>query len=148
MAAWPLLLMNIPVAVPCFPGLELVEAIDADNYKGRVTAKLGSSKMVFSGNLRIERRNDANHSAAVKATWTETKGRGNAATGTRFAMQEQGGGTLVVMDTDVQLAGQVAQYGRGAGMITGVSAQMTLQFAENLRAQQPQIVVLGVVQEG
>ena len=97
MAAWPLLLMNIPVAVPCFPGLELVEAIDADNYKGRVTAKLGSSKMVFSGNLRIAMRNDANHSAAVKAIWTETKGRGNVATVTRFAMQEQGCGTLVAL---------------------------------------------------
>lgn len=133
-AAWPLL-MNFPVVVPCFPGAELVEAVDADNYKGRVTVKLGPLKMVFAGKLRIEMRNDANHSIAVKATWTETKGRGNAATVTHFAMQEQGGGTLVVMDTDLQLAGQVAQYGRGAGMITGVSAQLISQFADNLRAQ-------------
>ncbi len=133
-AAWSLL-MNIPATVPCFPGAEMVEAVDADNYRGRVTVKLGPLKMVFAGNLRIETRDDAAHSASVKANWTETKGRGNAATVTNFAMQAQGDGTRVVMDTDVQLAGQVAQYGRGAGMISGVSAQLISQFADNLRAQ-------------
>ena len=132
-AAWPLL-MNIPATVPCFPGAELVEAIDADNYKGRVTVKLGPLTMTFAGNLRIEDRDDAQHSATVKATWNEAKGRGNAITATRFALRQQGGGTRVEVDSDVQLAGQVAQYGRGAGMISEISAQLISKFAENLRA--------------
>ena len=133
-AAWSLL-MNVPVTVTCFPGAELVETVDADHYKGRVTVKLGPMTMVFSGNLQIENRDDAQRSATVKATWTETKGRGNAVTMTRFVLQEHGSGTVVGVDSDVQLAGQVAQYGRGAGMIAGVSEQLISRFAENLRAQ-------------
>jgi carbon monoxide dehydrogenase subunit G len=132
-AAWPLL-MNIPATVPCFPGADLVETIDPQNYKGRVTVNLGPLTMVFSGNLRIENRDDVQHSATVKATWAEAKGRGNAITVTRFAMRAHGSGTMVDVDSDVQLAGQVAQYGRGAGMISEISAQLVSKFAENLRA--------------
>jgi carbon monoxide dehydrogenase subunit G len=133
-AAWSLL-MNVPVTVTCFPGAELVETVDADHYKGRVTVKLGPMTMVFSGNLTVEDRDDARHSATVRANWTETRGRGNAVTLTRFELHELAGGTVVGVDTDVQLAGQVAQYGRGAGMIAGVSEQLISRFAENLRAQ-------------
>ena len=132
--AWSLL-MHVPLTTSCFPGAELTETIAEDRYKGRVTVKLGPATMVFSGNLHVEDRDDGRHSAAIKATWTETKGRGNAVTVTRFTMQEHDGGTRVVVRTDLQLAGQVAQYGRGAGMISEVSAQLIAKFADNLRAR-------------
>jgi carbon monoxide dehydrogenase subunit G len=132
--AW-VVLMNIPSTVAAFPGAELVETVDEDNYKGRVTVKLGPLTMVFLGKLRIENRDAAARSATVKATWTEIKGRGNAITVTRFVMREHGSSTLVEVDSDIQLAGQVAQYGRGAGMISEISAQLISRFAENLRAR-------------
>jgi hypothetical protein len=131
--AWSFL-MNIPSTVPCFPGAELVETIDENNYKGRVTVKLGPLTMVFNGKLRIEERDDAGHAATVRATWAEAKGRGNATTITRFAMSARETGTAIELDTDVQLAGQVAQYGRGTGMISDISKQLVSRFAENLRA--------------
>lgn len=130
--AWAFL-MNIPSTVTCFPGAELVQKIDEDNYKGRVTVKLGPLTMVFLGKLVIENRDETTRSATVKATWTETKGRGNAVTVTRFLLREDGRETAVEVDSEVQLAGQVAQYGRGAGMISEVSAQLISNFAENLR---------------
>lgn len=133
-AAWACL-MDVPATVPCFPGAELVETIDEDSYKGRVTVKLGPVAMVFNGRLTIEGRDEAAHSATIKAAWTEAKGRGNANTVTRFAMKPQGEGTAVELDTEVQLAGQVAQYGRGAGMIADISAQLVSKFAHNLRAR-------------
>ena len=132
--AW-IFLMDIASTVPCFPGAELVEKIDEDNYKGRVTVKLGPLTMVFNGKLRIEDRDDRARAAVVKAGWTEAKGRGNANTVTRFAMKEHESGTAVELDSDIQLAGQVAQYGRGAGMILDISSQLVAKFAENLRAR-------------
>jgi uncharacterized protein len=132
--AWAFLL-DISSTVPCFPGAELIEQIDAENYRGRVTVKLGPLTMIFNGKLRIEDRDDSARSALVKASWTEAKGRGNANTVTRFAMNAHENGTVVELDTDVQLAGQVAQYGRGAGMIESISTQLIAKFAENLRAR-------------
>ena len=132
--AWAYL-MDIAATVPCFPGATLIEQLDADNYKGRVTVRLGPVSMVFDGKLRIEDRNDEAHSGSVEASWTESRGRGNAKSVTRFAMHEHEGGTRVELDTEVQLAGQVAQYGRGAGMIADISAQLVSRFADNLRAR-------------
>jgi carbon monoxide dehydrogenase subunit G len=91
--------------------------------------------MVFNGKLRIEDRNDEARCGTLRADWTEAKGRGNANSVTRFAMNECEGGTRVELDTEVQLAGQVAQYGRGAGMIADISAQLVTRFADNLRAR-------------
>jgi carbon monoxide dehydrogenase subunit G len=130
--AWPIL-MDVPQTAACFPGASMVEPVAENHYKGRVTVKLGPLTMVFSGNMHIEARDDNAHSAVIKAAWSETKGRGNANTITRFALQAQGDGTRVRLQSELQLAGQVAQYGRGAGMITAISAQLIATFADNLR---------------
>jgi carbon monoxide dehydrogenase subunit G len=130
--AYPFLI-DIASIVPCFPGAELVEKIDEDNFKGRVTVRLGPLMMVFNGKLNIASRDAAARAGVVKATWNEAKGRGNATSVTRFAMNDHGGGTRVEMVSDIQLAGAVAQYGRGTGMIADISAQLVDKFALNLR---------------
>ena len=132
--AWPIL-MQIPETGACFPGASAIETIDADHYRGRVTVKLGPLAMLFAGNLSIEDRDDAALSATVKANWSETKGRGNAVTATQFSLQPHEGGTRVTLRSELQLAGQVAQYGRGVGMISAISAQLISAFAENIRTR-------------
>ena len=132
--AWPLL-MNVPDTAACFPGASQIEQTGAGQFRGRVTVKLGPMTLLFAGNLHIAERDDAVHNGTVKANWTETKGRGNANTVTHFALQPHGEGTLVTMTSDLQLAGQVAQYGRGVGMISAISAQLISIFAGNICAR-------------
>lgn len=131
-AAWAIL-MNVAETAACFPGASEIEASAPDQYRGKVTVKLGPAAMIFAGSLTLEDRDDGAMSARVKANWKETKGRGNAVTGTRFALRPEESGTRVTMQTDLQLAGQVAQYGRGTGMIAELSAVMISKFADNLR---------------
>ncbi len=132
-AAWPLL-MDVPRTAACFPGASHIEQINEDRFGGRVTVKLGPLAMVFAGNLHLENRDDVAHSATVRASWSETRGRGNANTVTRFNLQTHDSGTRVALVSELQLAGQVAQYGRGVGMISALSAQLIATFAKNLRA--------------
>ena len=131
--AWSYL-MNFASTVPCFPGAELTDQLDQDHYRGRVMVKLGPVPMVFNGKLDVEDRDPSAQSGRVRGTWTESKGRGNAVTVTRFEMKPLGEGTEVEVKTDVQLAGQVAQYGREAGVIAAISEALMSQFAQNLRA--------------
>ena len=66
--AWSFL-MDIPATVPCFPGAELVEQIDHDNYKGRVTVKLGPLDDGLQRQASHRRTSDeAACSGTVKAT--------------------------------------------------------------------------------
>ena len=100
-AAWALL-MDVAQTAACFPGAELTESIDADHHKGRVSVRLGPVAMVFAGTIEIAGRDDALHSAAIKANWSETKGRGNAVTSTRFALGAEAEGTRVTLQTELQ----------------------------------------------
>src|SRR4051794_5219819 len=130
--AWPLLL-DVPRMARSMPGAELTETLGDHAYKGKVTVKLGPVRLTFAGEARIEQLDDATKSAKVAAKGADTSGRGHAQSKVDFRLVPDGTGTRVEIVTDLQLAGTVAQYGRGAGLIGAVANQLIGQFAENLR---------------
>jgi carbon monoxide dehydrogenase subunit G len=131
--AWALLL-DVRRIAPCMPGAELTEVLDARSFKGKVAVKLGPVALSFAGTARFEELDEAALSARVKAQGTDQKGRGGANALLHFALAAVPGGTRVDIATDLTLSGAVAQYGRGAGIIQAVAAELIGQFAEALRA--------------
>jgi carbon monoxide dehydrogenase subunit G len=131
-AAWPLLL-DVPRMARSMPGAELTEIVDKLTYKGKVVVKLGPVRLTFSGEAKIEDLDDVGRRARVAAKGNDTGGRGYAQAKVDFAMVPEGSESRVNVVTDLQLAGAVAQYGRGAGLINAVASQLVGEFAENLR---------------
>jgi carbon monoxide dehydrogenase subunit G len=137
--AWPVL-MDVTGIAPCMPGAELTEIMDARNYKGRISVRLGPVSLAFAGSVALEDVDDVQHTARVKAQGSDSKGRGAANAAATFKVEPNGTGSIVLIHTDLMLSGAVAQYGRGVGMIQATAAQIIGKFAENLRiqlAQQP-----------
>lgn len=132
--AWKTL-MDIPGIAPCMPGAELTEVVDADTYKGKVAVRMGPVVLAFAGTAKFEERDDRTHTARVKAQGTDSKGRGGANAAVNFHLEPSGSGSKVLIDTDLNLSGSVAQYGRGAGMIQTIAAQLINQFAKCLEKQ-------------
>lgn len=133
--AWSLL-MDIRRIAPCMPGAELTEVVDDRNYKGKVAVRLGPVALSFAGLVTFEELDNQNRKARVKAQGTDSKGRGGAHAMSSFRLEEgTGGGSKVMVHTDLSLSGSVAQYGRGVGMIQATAAQIMNQFAANLKAQ-------------
>ena len=133
--AWTLL-MDIERIVPCVPGAELTEIVDENNFKGKVSVRLGPVALTFAGRAEFEDRDDANYSARVKAQGSDSKGRGGANADVTFRLVAAGEATSTVeIHTDLQLSGSVAQYGRGVGMIADVASQIIGKFADCLRDQ-------------
>ena len=132
--AWRMLL-DIPTIVPCMPGAELLEKIDDRSYKGKVAVRLGPVALAFTGVATFEEVDDSARTARVKAGGTDPKGRGGANAIVTFSVEPKDAGSKVSIDSDVNLSGSVAQYGRGSGMIQGVATQLISQFAKNLEAQ-------------
>ena len=130
--AWRVL-MDIERIAPCMPGAELTAKIDDSTYKGKVGVRLGPVALSFAGTAKFEEIDNANHTARVKASGTDAKGRGGANSVVSFRVEPSGAGSKVVVHTNLTLSGSVAQYGRGAGMIQEVSAQLIKQFATSLR---------------
>jgi uncharacterized protein len=131
--AWRVL-MDIERIAACMPGAELTAKVDDSTYKGKVGVRLGPVALSFGGTARFEEIDNANQTARVKASGTDAKGRGGANSIVSFRVEPVKSGSKVLVHTNLTLSGSVAQYGRGAGMIQEVSAQLIKQFASNLRA--------------
>lgn len=131
--AWPVL-MDIRRMAPCMPGAELTEVIDEHTYKGKISVRLGPVALVFAGIVKFEEIDNAGYKARVRAQGDDAKGRGAAQAVAAFRLEPSGGGSKVVVHTDLSLSGAVAQYGRGVGMIQATAAALISQFAGNLKA--------------
>ncbi|HZP90523.1 MAG TPA: SRPBCC family protein [Actinomycetota bacterium] len=129
--AWAYLL-DVEKVAPCAPGAELTEVVDDHTWKGRIVMKLGPVGLSFAGTVSMEERDDANHRVVLKAQGMEQKGKGAASATVTSWLEEQGPATLVKMQADITLTGTVAQLSRG--LLPDVSAKLTQQFAECLRA--------------
>jgi carbon monoxide dehydrogenase subunit G len=132
--AWSIL-TDIEGIAPCMPGAKLTDVLGDGAYRGQVSVRLGPVALTFDGTARfLELDADANR-ARVAAEGSDKKGRGGASAQVTFALAPLDGGTRVTIETDLTLSGAVAQYGRGAGMITELASRLVAQFAESLRAK-------------
>lgn len=130
--AWALL-MDVPRIIPCMPGAKLDEAVDDANWKATMAVKLGPISLSFKTDVKREEADEAARRAKLSAKAREARGRGNASATIESSLTPQDGGTRVDIVTDLQLAGAVAQYGRG--LVQDVSSQLVTQFADCLKAQ-------------
>jgi carbon monoxide dehydrogenase subunit G len=89
----------------------------------------------FKGKLIYKEVDEANHRVVAEASGSETKARGTAQANVAFALVDAAEGTRVLVDTDVQLAGSIAQYGRGAALIQNTAQVIMNEFARNFAAQ-------------
>lgn len=129
--AWKVLL-DVPRIAPCLPGAELTETLGPDKYKGRAGVKVGPVNLFFAGEAEIIEKNEETMTAKVKAKGNDTKGRGQAAAMVEFSLHPAGAGTTVKVNTDLNMTGAVAQYGRASGLMKEIAGQIMGQFAANL----------------
>lgn len=129
------MLLDVPGIVPCVPGAELIADEGNDTYRGRVKAKLGPVSVEFQGKAQFVEIDADSHTARLKASGNEVKGRGNASAVVTFSLVPENKGTRTDIETDVNLAGAVAQYGRAQGVIAGVAQVLVDQFAANLKTR-------------
>jgi len=126
-------LLDVARVLPCFPGAELVEVLDAQTFACKVTLRLGPIALTFRGNAKIVESDPVAKHARITLRGSDEKGRGGADAVVQFQLHGAGERTKVDLHTTINLTGMVAQYGRGAGIIQGVAAELTRQFAGRLQ---------------
>ncbi len=129
--AWALML-DVPRIMPCLPGARLTGMEGDRKYLGEVTVRLGPIKLAFEGTAEMVRQDVASHTAWLRGSGLDPKGRGAAQSDFSFALVPRDDGTEVTVTTQLQLSGAVAQYGRGSGMIADVAGHILGQFERNL----------------
>jgi carbon monoxide dehydrogenase subunit G len=125
-AAWALL-NDVPLVLPCMPGAELVDVVDADTWKARLRVRLGPISLQFLADLSRETTELERRQAVISVDAREAKGRGTARATITSTVQEAPGGASVSIVTELALRGPLAQYGRP--VVAPVAEQLTQQFA-------------------
>jgi hypothetical protein len=127
--AW-VILTDLERIAPCLPGAQLTE-VEGDTYRGQVKVKVGPIVAQFKGQASFVTRDDAAHTASLKAEGRDTTGKGTAsAIITAQLTSVTPTSTKCTVVTDLTISGKVAQFGRGA--LADVSDKLLKQFSENL----------------
>jgi carbon monoxide dehydrogenase subunit G len=129
--AWDVL-NDVPRVARCAPGAQLLEQREDGAYVGTVAVRLGPVALSFKGTFSYKEKDPVARRVVAEAAGNEAKARGTARANVVFVLAPDPVGTKVDVDSDVQLAGSIAQYGRGAALIQSTAQVIIDQFATNL----------------
>jgi carbon monoxide dehydrogenase subunit G len=124
-------LNDIEVIAPYVPGFSLT-AVEGDVFRGTMKVKLGAMTVEYDTEITIAERDDAARRVRMDVMGREPRGGGRMQAEVTSQLEPAGAGTAVTLDTEVELAGRVAQMGRG--MIAEVSSKLIGDFVQSLEA--------------
>lgn len=123
-------LLDLERVTPCLPGAALTEEL-GNEYKGEMKVRLGPVSQEYEGTVKIEEADESERRAALKANGKDARGQGTASATITSTLQDEGNGsTKVRVETDMQLTGRAAQFGRGVQQ--DVAEKLLNRFAECL----------------
>ena len=122
-------LLDIERIAPSMPGAQLTEIV-GDEFRGTVKVKVGPITAQYKGAAKLAKVDEATRTITIDASGRDTRGQGNASAMITVVMRDDNGGTVVDIDTALQVTGKVAQFGRG--VMSEVSAKILKQFVANL----------------
>ena len=129
--AWETLL-DLERITPCLPGAALEEE-SGDEYKGTMTIRLGPVTQKYNGTVSFEETDEESRRAVLKADGKDARGQGTASATITSTLSEEDGDVHVLVETDMNLTGRVAQFGRG--MHKEVASKIMGRFSECLEKE-------------
>jgi carbon monoxide dehydrogenase subunit G len=126
-------LTDVERVAPCLPGAS-IEGRDGDDYTGSMKVKVGPITGTYKGKMRFLEQDEDALRAVMSARAAEVNGQGDAEAKITTQIEEAGdAGSRIRMETDLQMRGRVAQFGRGA--MERISQRMFDEFARNLERE-------------
>lgn len=126
------LLLDLEQVAGCMPGATLTDR-SGDEYQGTLKLRVGPIAAAYEGKLVVDDVDRSSRSATLRGTGRELNGQGGAEALIHATVQDDGAGSRVAVDTDVEIRGKAAQFGRG--VLGEVTQRVMDQFAANLEAQ-------------
>jgi uncharacterized protein len=123
---------DVPDVAACLPGAEYLGAKGDGRHAGKVSAKVGPFQASFEGEANV-RYDEAAKSVALEGKGVDRKGASRGKMTMACTLQQAGAGTSIIVDSDVQLSGSIAQFGR-TGLITEIANALVADFVANAEA--------------
>lgn len=117
--------------VVCLPGAELTGQEDERTYSGAMKVKVGAVTVSYRGTISFEEIDEERRYLRMVGKGREKSGSGSATmTMEARVLALDGGGSDVIVDSEVRLTGKIVRFGRG--MIETISAEIFKEFRARL----------------
>lgn len=122
--------MDIPVAARCVPGVAAVTPAGPDQYKGQLLVQIGPVRLVLDGDIAVTARDDRAYRATLRADAKDSRLGGTVHAAVDVILTEHADGCQLRIESDVQIAGRIGEFGQP--VIKRKSDQLLAQFADCL----------------
>jgi carbon monoxide dehydrogenase subunit G len=132
-------LLDVERIATCMPGSRLLGQPEPGTYEGEVKVKVGPLSVAYSGRFAILEADKERRMLTMRAKGREQHGAGNASAHVVAMLTEHADGTLIQIDTDLDIRGKVAQFGRGVlgevteGIVQGFASNVEQLLASSQR---------------
>lgn len=123
---------DVRAVAACMPGAQITSQVDDTHFKGQVKSKVGPAVMSFSGDIELQRRDDAAKSMQLLGKGADKAGSSASMQLTAHLEPGQGADSVLVGVATIVVSGKLAQF--GSRLLVPVSDAMLGQFADNFRA--------------
>jgi uncharacterized protein len=123
-------LLDMEGVASCLPGATITATDQENVYDGSMRLKIGPMRVEYRGRATLSEVDEANHTAVISLSAREAKGQGSAMATIRNRLETVDAGTKVNAETDLQITGPQAQFGRG--VIEDVGKRVLGEFSQRL----------------
>jgi len=123
---------DIPKVASCLPGAEYLGPREDGRHAGKVSTKVGPFQASFEGEANV-RYDDSQKAVSLEGKGIDRKGASRGRMTMDCRLEASGEATKVIIDSDVQLSGTIAQFGR-TGLITEIANVLIADFVRNAEA--------------
>jgi carbon monoxide dehydrogenase subunit G len=125
-------LMDVPKVGRCVPGVDAVEAVDANAYRGGLKVQVGPIRLSLEGTITVEEQDRSAWRARMRAEANDRRLGGGIRARMSLALATAEAGTRVQIDTDLAVLGKIGEFGQP--FIKKKADALLEEFARNLRA--------------
>ncbi len=128
-------LLDLERITPCLPGAALTNGSDGDGeHDGSMKVRLGPVTQEYKGTVQIQEADESERRAVLQADGKDSRGQGTASATITSTLHDEGNGsTRVHVETDMQITGRAAQFGRGIQQ--SVAEKLLGRFADCLEEE-------------
>jgi len=124
---------DVPKVAGCLPGAEYVGSKEDGRHLGKVSARVGPFQTSFEGEAAVQ-YDEEKKSVALEGKGVDRKGASRGKMSMNCLLLPSGDLTGVVVDSDIQLSGAIAQFGR-TGLISEVANALVANFVRNAETE-------------
>lgn len=122
--------MDIPLAARCLPGVAAVTPAGTGKYKGSLLVQIGPVRLVLDADIAVAARDDGARRASFRADAKDSRLGGTVRATADLALREIADGCELRIDSDVQIGGRIGELGQP--VIERKADELLKQFAQCL----------------